>query len=70
MGATRFDSYGNEYMAAHTHLCPECFWDEPCEMDCSLYGVENPDGTWRGTPVACSRCKAGEHLIGVDGDGI
>ena len=70
-GATKTtDEYGNEYPVIHTHLCPECFFDEPCEMDCSQAGESEDDGSWHGSPTACERCRNAEHLRNMQGGGI
>lgn len=59
-----------EPIGPHTHLCPECFEDVPCEMDCSWRDYTNHLGQVAAHPVVCDRCEAAKHQMFFLGEGI
>lgn len=61
----------DEAFGLHVHACPECYEDEWCNMDCSLWWSE--DGR-RGSTTICSTCEKQaqvnkQMLLGGDPDG-
>jgi hypothetical protein len=67
---TDLDNY-DPPIGPHVHLCPQCFDDVPCEMDCSaLEGQRTNDGLPCAHPLVCERCEKLAEGIFTMGAGI